>query len=81
MTEEGKDSHLVTEEPIFKPRMSPNKPGKLKYGRTFLIGLAFFCSSLAWNYYNFIMPILLKDYYKSMGLIQGIDTAIGVVMI
>ncbi|MCF2140791.1 MAG: MFS transporter [Candidatus Lokiarchaeota archaeon] len=81
MTEENVDNRVVTEELLFRPRMKPNTPGKLKYGRTFLIGLAFFCSSLAWNYYNFIMPILLKDYYKSMGIVQGIDTSIGIVMI
>ncbi|MHA1618944.1 MAG: MFS transporter [Promethearchaeota archaeon] len=65
----------------YKPRMKPNKPGKLKYGRTFLIGLAFMTSSIAWTYYNFMMPLLLKEYFLSMGVINAIDTLVGVVMV
>lgn len=81
MSDGKPESSISSAPPLFSPRMTPNTPGKLRYGRTFLIGLAFFCSSLAWNYYNFIMPILLKDYFKSMGVLAGIDTSIGVVMV
>ncbi|MHA1674874.1 MAG: MFS transporter [Promethearchaeota archaeon] len=65
---------------LYKPRMTPNIPGKLKYGRTFLIGLAFMMCSIFWEYYNFMMPILLKEHFTEMGLGLS-DTLIGVVMV
>jgi maltose/moltooligosaccharide transporter len=65
----------------YQPRMTPNIPGKLKYGRTFLIGLAFMACSVFWEYYNFMMPLLLRDFYTDMGLTIGSDTLVGVVMV
>lgn len=65
----------------YSPRMSPNTPGKLKYGRTFLIGLAFMTSSIAWTYYNFMMPILLRDFLEKLGVTNGIDTLTGAIMV
>lgn len=65
----------------YQPRMSPNTPGKLKYGRTFLIGLAFMTSSIAWSYYNFMLPILLEEYLTDMGVTTGLDTLIGFIMV
>ncbi len=64
----------------YQPRMTPNTPGKLRYGRTFLIGLAFMACSIFWEYYNFRMPVLLKEYFTDMGL-EFSDTLIGVVMV
>jgi len=65
----------------YQPRMMPNVPGKLKYGRTFLIGLAFMLCTIFWEYYNFMMPILLRDFFTDMGIAIGSDTLVGVVMV
>lgn len=70
-----------TESEGLRPRMSPNTPGKLKYGRTFLIGLAFTSSSIFWTYYNFMMPILLKEHFRYLGVLTGIDTLVGLIMV
>ncbi len=79
MTEEQKiDIH---EEGKYAPRMKPNIPGKLKYGRTFLIGLAFMTSSIAWTYYNFMLPLLLREFFLNMSIRSSIDTLIGVTMV
>lgn len=79
MSEEQKID--MSEKGKFAPRMKPNVPGKLKYGRTFLIGLAFMTSSIAWTYYNFMLPIILKESFQFMGVRTGIDTLIGVIMV
>ncbi len=65
----------------YQPRMKPNVPGKLKFGRTFLIGLAFMACSIFWEYYNFMMPLLLKEFFIDMGINNWNDTLIGVVMV
>ena len=65
----------------YQSRMTPNVPGKLKYGRTFLIGLAFMLCTIFWEYYNFMMPILLRDFFTDMGITIGSDTLVGVVMV
>ena len=65
----------------YKPRMSPNTPGKLKYGRTFLIGLAFMTSSIVWAYYNFMMPILLKDFFVGIEVGHFLDLYVGIIMV
>ncbi|UYP46693.1 hypothetical protein NEF87_002978 [Candidatus Lokiarchaeum ossiferum] len=65
----------------YSPRMSPNTPGKLKYGRTFLIGLAFMTSSIAWTYYNFAMPLLLNGFLQDLGVTTGLDTITGAIMV
>ncbi|MHA1519686.1 MAG: MFS transporter [Promethearchaeota archaeon] len=66
----------------FPPRMKPNKPGKLKYGRTILIGLGFLTSQIAWAYYNFNMPLLLREYLGDASFwILGTDTFVGLIMI
>jgi maltose/moltooligosaccharide transporter len=70
-----------TNQGLYKPRMNPNTPGKLKYGRTFLIGLAFLTSSIAWSYYNFMMPILLEEFLDDLGVEGGKDTLIGLIMV
>jgi len=67
--------------PFYKPRMSPNIPGKLKYGRTFLIGLAFMTSSIVWAYYNFMMPILLKEFFKDIEVGHFLDFYVGIIMV
>ncbi len=67
MSEEHKIN--MREKGKYSPRMKPNVPGKLKYGRTFLIGLAFMTSSIAWTYYNFMLPIILKESFQFMGVI------------
>ncbi|TFH28116.1 MAG: MFS transporter [Promethearchaeota archaeon] len=66
----------------YHPRMKPNTPGKLKYGRTILIGLGFLTSQIAWAYYNFNMPLLLRDYLGNVNFwIFGTDSFIGLIMI
>ncbi|MHA1473598.1 MAG: MFS transporter [Promethearchaeota archaeon] len=65
----------------FQPRMEPNTPGKLKYGRTFLIGLAFMTSSIVWAYYNFMMPILLKDFFIDIEVGHFLDLYVGIIMV
>jgi len=65
----------------YKPRMSPNTPGNLKYGRTFLIGLAFMTSSIVWAYYNFMMPILLKDFFIDIEVGHFLDLYVGIIMV
>jgi maltose/moltooligosaccharide transporter len=72
---------IVDERGKYKPQMTPNTPGRLKYGRTFVIGLAFFMCSLAWAYYNNIMPLILRDYMEAMGLGNQIDVLVGVIMV
>lgn len=76
-----KDVYIVEEHGKYQPRMRPNIPGRLKYGRTFLIGLAFFACSFAWSYYNFMMPLILRAYMEAMGLGAEIDVLVGVVMV
>ncbi|MHA1673884.1 MAG: MFS transporter, partial [Promethearchaeota archaeon] len=66
----------------FPPRMKPNTPGKLKYGRTILIGLGFLTSQIAWAYYNFNMPLLLREYLGVFSFwILGTDSFVGLIMI
>ena len=55
---------------------------KIRYGRTMLIGLGFFASSLLWSLYNSFVPLILKDYIASttvIGAIMTIDNFFGVV--
>ncbi len=67
---------------IFQPRMEPNTPGRLKYKRTFAIGLAFMTSSIFWAYYNFMMPLVLNTFLsRDLNITDGIDTIVGVVMV
>ena len=75
------DPTETSQQMIFPPRMSPNTPGKLNYGRTFLIGLAFVTSSIVWGYYNFMMPILLKDHFIDMEVVHFVDLYVGIIMV
>jgi len=66
----------------YKPRMSANIPGKLNIKRTILIGLAFLTSQAAWAYFNFIMPLMLREFYTDMNINWiGADTFVGMVMV
>ncbi len=66
----------------YKPRMSPNILGKLNIKRTILIGLAFLTSQAAWAYYNFIMPLMLREFYIDLNINWvGADTFVGLVMV
>ncbi len=65
----------------YQPRMTPNVPGKLKFGRTFLIGLAFMACSVFWEYYNFMIPLLLKEYFIDMGVTDWLDLYVGIIMV
>lgn len=66
----------------YKPKMKPNVPGKLNYKRTILIGLGFLTSQIAWAYYNFNMPLLLRDFLGDIHVgIFGTDSFIGLIMI
>ena len=76
------DKFSHSEEVTFSPRMTPNIPGKVNYGRTFLIGLAFLSSQMAWAYYNFMMPIILREFLQDAQFYWlGTDTFVGVIMI
>ena len=62
--------------------MSANIPGKLNIKRTILIGLAFLTSQAAWAYFNFIMPLMLREFYTDMNINWiGADTFVGMVMV
>ena len=62
--------------------MTPNIPGKLNIKRTILIGLAFLTSQAAWAYYNFIMPLMLREFYTDLNISWiGADTFVGMVMV
>ena len=66
----------------YKPRMKANIPGKLNIIRTILIGLAFLTSQAAWAYYNFIMPLMLREFYADLAIKWlGADTFVGVIMV
>jgi len=57
------------------------KQEKLDIRLTFLIGFAFFCTSISWNLYNAQVPISLLAYISSIaivGLIMGLDNLVGV---
>lgn len=81
MTEESEKELIFEERGKYKAKMTPNKPGRLKYGRTFLIGIAFFMCSFAWSYYNSIMPLILRDHMEAMGFGAGIDVLVGIIMV
>ena len=56
---------------------------KFRYGHTFIIGLAFFSSEIAWAVYNSRVPLLLNNYLASFGLIglmMALDNIIGVII-
>ncbi len=56
---------------------------KLDIKLTFLIGFAFFCTSISWSFYNAQVPISLLAYISSIaivGLVMGLDNLVGVVV-
>ncbi|MHA2391114.1 MAG: MFS transporter [Promethearchaeota archaeon] len=62
--------------------MSDSAP-KLNKKQTFLIGLAFFSSEIAWALYNAQVPLLLENYLPSLfmiGLLMALDNVIGVIL-
>ncbi|MFW5728110.1 MAG: MFS transporter [bacterium] len=70
-----------------KPRMAPNRPGRLHISRTLVMSLAFFSVLLAWSYFNLKVPLLLdqllpdiavKDTLK--GLIMAIDNILALLL-
>ncbi|MHA1646246.1 MAG: MFS transporter [Promethearchaeota archaeon] len=73
---------LLTQQQKFKPRMKPNTPGKLNYGRTILIALGFFSCQTAWAYYNFIMPLILRPFIQDLNWSWiGDDSFVGAIMV
>ena len=55
---------------------------KLDYGKTILIGLGFFASSLLWSIYNSFVPLILNDFLTSttvIGIVMTIDNFFGVI--
>ncbi len=55
---------------------------QLNYGKTLLIGLGFFASSLLWSIYNSFVPLILNDFLTSsalVGTIMTIDNFFGVI--
>jgi maltose/moltooligosaccharide transporter len=56
---------------------------KFRAGHTFIIGLAFFSSEIAWSLYNAQVPLLLRDYLSSfflIGFLMALDNIIGVII-
>jgi len=45
------------------------------------MGLAFMCCSIPWSFYNFMMPILLKEYLTELSVKTGLNTIIGLIMV
>ena len=82
MNSQPMDNSSSPENDLFSPRMKPNTPGKVNYKRTFLIGLAFLSSQTAWAYYNFMMPIVLREFLQEAQFYWlGTDTFVGLIMI
>lgn len=59
---------------MMKPAMESEKPAKLNYKKTFLLGMGFFAVSLVWPLYNVYVPIFLRDYLNSQFQINAIMT-------
>ncbi|MFX0077093.1 MAG: MFS transporter [Candidatus Hermodarchaeota archaeon] len=68
-----------------------SETSKFRVGHTFLIGLAFFSSEIAWAFYNGQVPLILKfdpvvnpyGYLTSLfliGLLMALDNIIGVII-
>jgi MFS family permease len=68
-----------------------SETSKFRVGHTFLIGLAFFSSEIAWAFYNGQVPLILKfdpvinpnGYLTSLfliGLLMALDNLIGVII-
>jgi len=56
---------------------------KFKVGKTFIIGLAFFSSEIAWSLYNAQVPPMIKFYTTLnviVGLLMAIDNIIGLIL-
>src|SRR4030042_1561186 len=58
---------------------------KLRYGRTLLIGLGFMTTAIAWAFYNFQIPLILKDFLGDgpvekliIGFLMTLDNIIAV---
>jgi len=71
----------------YEPRMEPNEAGKLNYKRTAIISLAFFTVLMAWAYFNFKVPLLLKDVLELplgeefiVGAIMAMDNIVAVIL-
>lgn len=56
------------------PNAAQDKPLKLNYSKTFLLGMGFFAVSLVWPLYNVYVPIFLRDFIKSQFQINAIMT-------
>ncbi len=66
----------------YPPRMTPNVPGKINYRRNILIGFGYFSAQIAWAYYNFMMPILLREFISDLDISWiGLDTFVGAIMV
>jgi maltose/moltooligosaccharide transporter len=60
------------------PGGRPEEPAiRLKYKRTLLIGLGFMTTGIAWAYYNFQIPLILRDF---LGTGAGVELLIGFLM-
>ena len=56
---------------------------KFKVGKTFIIGLAFFSSEIAWSLYNAQVPLMLQKYislFSLIGFMMALDNIIGVIL-
>ncbi|MCP4763892.1 MAG: SLC45 family MFS transporter [archaeon] len=66
----------------YKPRMAPNNPDKLNVARTFFIGFGFLTTSAAWSYYNFMMPLILRQMITGIFADSAwISSIVGLIMI
>lgn len=58
---------------------------KLKYGRTFLIGLAFLSISSFWQVYDNIIPLMLKNTFglgeTVTGMVMALDNVLAIFLL
>ena len=71
----------------YEPRMKPTDPEKLNVKRTILISLSFFIVLLAWSYFNFKVPLLIRNILTGnpyvdiiVGVIMAIDNLLAVLL-
>lgn len=63
----------------FHPRMKPNRPDKLNLRRTAFISFSFFTVLLAWSYFNFKIPLILREELIPASVVNR-ETIIGTIM-
>lgn len=69
---------------VGQPRMTPNRPNRMNFGRTILLSFSFTIVLLVWSYFNFKVPRLLYSFLPGqdalVGLIMALDNIIAVIV-